>query len=351
METKMRVNPAVISQSVEPETDRSILKLVMLGIVGIVSSFFAFYFFNKFLLTADYNFLLWSALIGIFLGVQVILNAFFIKKRSIAKTILFLEALAPLFLFSARIFSPVPSYSLLIAAALFFLFVSRGFSRGHNAVKNGLKIKFFEVAKIITSKFFTGFIIFLSILVYAHYFEWGNFNDNLGKGLTDYILSAAEPIVQIWFPKFSFNQTFGEFLEAAAKEQIQKANLNLNVQEGVPFNFDRLPAGIRIQLLNETSAGIRSSIEKILGPVNNNDSIKDSIYLALKKYVNNLSDQIKSFLGIIVAFMIFLIIKSIAIFFYWLVELIAFIFFKFLIAVNFARIGFESRSREFIVLT
>ena len=55
--------------------------------------------------------------------------------------------------------------------------------------------------------------------------------------------------------------------------------------------------------------------------------------------------------GIGTAALVFFSLKGIVALFYWLIELLAFLVFKFLLTIRFAHVSAEMRSREFISLS
>ncbi|MEK7086759.1 MAG: hypothetical protein AAB935_00685, partial [Patescibacteria group bacterium] len=83
---------------------------------------------------------------------------------------------------------------------------------------------------------------------------------------------------------------------------------------------------------------------------NGNDTLNKAIFLGIKNYIKNFPPNFTAVFGIVTALVFFAILKSVAVLFYWLVEIVALIVFKILLISGFAYISIENRSREFILL-
>lgn len=347
----MDPNPKIISQSQELETDKSLLKIFFLGVLAALFSFSAIYSFNQFLLTSRFGYLGWSLVTSTGFLVMVILEVLFIKSLAKLNLLIFLQSVAPLLVFSARLF-PKPSYLLLSGAGIFFLLLMMITSQGVRLIANSVKIRFFGLADIILPKAVTALLVFMSVILYLNYFEWGKFNDRLGQASVDQILILSKPIVRFWFGDFSFNQSAGDFLKIISESQLKnlKPELIGSQIEELDLNFDRLSPQAKNVLIEQSAKELRITLEKKLGPIDLKEPINELVYHRIKDYINNLPVKSKSSLGFTIVLLIFLTIKGIVPIFYWLIGSIAFIVFKLLLLSGFAYITLESRSREFILL-
>ncbi|MDI6820656.1 MAG: hypothetical protein QMD65_00560 [Patescibacteria group bacterium] len=343
-------SPVIISQSKEIEADQSFYKVIILGIIIVLLGVAGVYCFNQFLITAESGNFILSLVASILFLTLVILQIFLVKSKSRLGFILFIEAFAPLAIFYSHFF-PEFSLPLLIGAVLFFVFMCSAAMKGYRILANSLKINFWVIAKSITPKATSGLLLFFAVLVYLNYFVWGNFNEALGQRFISEFLRSGEPVIRIWIPNFSSEKSIGDTINIFAEKQIRSMNFDKNSGIDPNTSFDQLSDDAKKSMIEDATHGFKSYLSKTLGLVNMKDSVSNVVYRFLENYMSQLSVANKSIIGIAISFFVFLTLKGIAFFFYWLIELIAFLIFKFLLAINFAHIGLETRSREFIVLS
>ena len=341
----------VISQSKEPEIDRSLWKIILLAILGIGLSILSVYLWSKLILTGSFEYA-WGLILSAALFFVVnILGVFFVKSRVKINLILFLESFFPIVLFYDKLY-PAPSLTLLLGALVTFVFFALGVSQGIKSLSNGLKIHFWLTARAILPKVVTGFLIFLSVLLYLNYFEWHKFNEDLGKKLFDGALDSGEPILKIVLANVSFGEPLNVFLNKVAEAELRKIKSS-ELEKVLNFkgDFNSLPPDLKARLLENATNQLEISLEKIFGPLDSGKSVKETAYELLKNYIGKLGSSAEYFLNFGVAFLIFFTLKSIAVLFYWLIIFIAFVFFKLSLVINFSYVTLENRSREFILLS
>ncbi|MCP6719868.1 MAG: hypothetical protein KJI72_00895 [Patescibacteria group bacterium] len=347
----MSPNPTVISQSKESEEDRSLWKIIILVLFGAGFIFATTYFFNKFLLTADYSRLFFSLLFGGGFLVVMILQIFFIKGRFNMVVVMFLQGITPLIVFYSRIY-PSPSLVLIAGSLIFFIFLVFAAVRGQRVLSNSLEIKFFFTARSILPRAVTGLLIFLTIVFYLNYFSWGNFNDELGRVLVGQTLASSQPIVGLVFSDISFNKTVQSFLDVIALNQLRKIPSSMGETEADPaINFQRLPPPEKAEAVRRFSLELKKELEKVVGPLNASAPVTGEVFRITKDYFNGLSAALKSALSLALALAFFFGVKGIAVLLYWFIELVAFVLFKFLLISGFAHITLENRGREFVMLS
>ncbi len=161
-------NPTVISQSSELEEDQNNIKIFTLGFLGVVFSFVAVNFFNRFLLTISYSDFWWSIFFGVIFVILTILQSAFIKSSSKVNLIVFLEVLVPLCLFYRSLY-PRPSIALVFGALLFLFFLSLGTNHGAKLLKNSVRVDFILTSRMVIPKAVSAILIFLSASFYVNY--------------------------------------------------------------------------------------------------------------------------------------------------------------------------------------
>ena len=347
-------NPLIISQAKDLEEDQNAFKIFILTALGVVLIFTAISTANLFLTTARGAYFWWSLLANIFFLILSVLQAFFIKSGARMFLITFIESVSTLVIFYKYLYYPKSSLILFSAPLLLFVFLFLAINHGSKILSNNVKIQFIWVARTIIPKAVTGLLLFLVILVYLNYFEWGKFNEKLGKALVNQILIGATPIFRIWAPDYSSSQTTQNFLNDIAENQLSK--FKPSFLKGSPFDFeavdfDKLTEEQKEVLINQTSKELELAFENMLNnSLNSKEPLNQTVYRLINDYFKKLTPQVKSMFGLITAALLFFFLKGIAILFYWLIEFLSFIIFKFLIAVGFAHISSETRGREFVLL-
>lgn len=343
--------PEIISQSKIEETDYNALKITLLGVIGVAASIFAVYEFDQFLLTFQYAFL-WFALFGTvaFIVINILLS-FFVKHFLITFGIIFAETFAPIVFFTSQ-FSKPNIEILIIGFVLFFVFTLLGVGRGVNRFRNSIKMKFFEITKVITPKLVTGILILASILFYGEYFLWGSVNESMARTVFDQTLRSTESIAHLWYSDISGDQTVNAFFESIITTQLKKTPQV--IIDGVPVNMreglKELTPEMQKKIMGALSDGLRKKVEEKVGTLNPDAKVSDVLFQYIKDWIATLSSNMKLIFGIGITVLLFFSVKSVMFLLYWLINLIAFLVFKLLIVANFAVPGSETRTREFVLL-
>ena len=347
----MNEAPQIISQSKFEESDYSIIKIMLLALASIGTGFAAVYELHQFLLTFQYAFLWFS--LGALLAFLVfnILSIFLVKHFSIIWGIALVETFAPLALFLKYAQTDAMVY-LLIAFGVMFLAISVAARQGMNVLKNSVKIRFFEVARSVTPKLMSGILVAACTLIYAVYIAWGGFNAAVGHKLVGETLRGAEPVVKVWFPQVSVNQTVDQMLRAVVTAQIEK--LPPGAIPNVPFDLKsglaQLSPADRETVLSKFTSGLKQDIEAKVGAFQEGETVQNAAYRLLDEYIKNLPPVTRQLE--IIGFMLFVFfsLRSLAALAYWFVNFLAFAIFKFILAADIALVTYETRSREFVIL-
>ncbi|MFH1162252.1 MAG: hypothetical protein V1696_03185 [Candidatus Jorgensenbacteria bacterium] len=335
----------VISQSTEEEIDRSVGKVLTLALVGAVLSVITAYAVQLFLTTAETRYLVGGLVAGFFFFIELILESFFVKNRALLKVIAVFQGVVPLVLFSGHLY-PVPSIPLIAGVVLMAAFLAGGAGHGAHVLKNSMKVQFVTVTRAFLSKLLTGVLIFVSVLFYLNYFAWGGFNEALGRKLTDQLLKASEPVVGIIWGGVRFDQTVGEVLAQVAEKQLRSAP----VEGADSIDFSQLPPELQQQAVQGAAETLRGLLVERLGPFTSDEKVTDVVYGVAARYVANVSPEIKALAGALFALALFFSLKGFFSLFLWFVAFVAYLFFKLLVAVNFAHVSTETTMREFVIL-
>ncbi len=348
----MYVNePSVVSQSRIEETDFNIAKIIILAIFSIGTSVAMMYEFGEFLSSFQYAFLWFGVITLLMFLVLNILNTFFIKRFSILAGIVLLEAGLPVLFFMDRI--KTEAWPIAIGFTLFFIFILWGMQRGRSHLANSVKIKFFSIAKTVTPKLVTGVLIGVSVIFYMNCFSVGGACvEGLGREVLNQTLTASTPIVNIWVPNVSANQTINEFFKQFALSEMARVQSEggltsaINLKSGI----SDLPIEVREKIVNQFSGEIRKAAEEKIGPLNSKASVRNEAFRLISEYIGKFSDVTKSLISIGLAILFFFSLKGFGFLLYWFINFIAFLIYKLLIAANFAAVDYETRNREFVIL-
>jgi len=315
---------------------------------GVSMSMLTTHYLTKFLDTSEIQMLVWSAIAGAGFFAAVILQLFLIRRLHTLLGIALIESIAPLVLFIPVITDPA-SRLLLVSVGVFFLLLAAGLHRGRAVMTNSVRIKFFLIVRPMLPKAFTGFFIFISIVVYLSYFQWSTFNENVARRLSDELVNAANPALQVWVPGISVAGTLDEFLYSVAESQLKQ-------ERGSPLElestFHQLPVPEQAKVIAAAREQLKTVVAQAIGPVQGDESVKDIVFRALKEYTEDIRTRtdLTPFIGVGVVLLVFTTLKSLSFVMRWVIELLGLILYKVLMAVGFARITRIDAKRETIVL-
>lgn len=342
----------VISESREAETDRSVWKIILLGLLGIAASVASVAGFGRILSGLNY-FYFWPTLIAFTLFVVFsILQIFLVKGLGKLAIIVFLESVAPLALFWDKLSPHFPVF-LTLGSAVLFIFLFAAARRGRKVLENSIEMNFFETSKSFLSKITTGFLIMFSVLLYLNYFEWGNLTAEMGRRIVAETLSISKPFVKIIFPGVSLEGTVHDLLKSMAMEQLKNTRLQIpGVSASSPeTDFRSLPQRDQDKLTDQAITQLQTVVAGRFGSFNPNEKISDFVYGLVNRYLASSMNASPWILPAVAVLAFFFALKSILVLFHWLFTLLAFMVFKILILTNFAYYNLETRSREFILLS
>lgn len=344
-------NLEIISERREPETDRSVWKILILGLFGVAASAAAVSGFMNFSTNPSAPYFWTFVVAAIFFWAFVLLQIFFVKGFWKLFGITLCEVLVPLAVFRVH-FDSMTLPFLLIAAVLGLLFMGAALRRGRKTVENSIEPQFFSVSKNVLPKLTSGLLVFLSILLYLNYFVWGNFTDALGRMMVQNVMSSSEPVVHLWIPNVSFNMSVQTFLDTLVTSELRKTSFTVADTGGrtQQLIFQELPPKQQELYLEQAKQQLNGVFAKQFGNVNRNVSVSAFVYDLLKGYVGAMGPAASGILSVASIILVFLFMKGIAVLLYWLIGLVGFVLFKLCIVTGFAVMSVEARNRQFLVL-
>lgn len=344
-------NLEIISERREPETDRSPWKILLLGLLGVAASAAAVSSFMNFF-TKPSALYFWTFVVAtILFWALKLLQIFFVKGFWKLFLITLCEILVPLAVFRAH-FDSVTLPFLLSGAVLALLFTGAAIRRGRKTVENSIEPQFFSVSKSMLPKLTSGFLVFLSILLYLNYFVWGNFTDALGRTMFRNVTSSAEPVVHLWIPNVSFDMSVQTFLDTLVREELEQTIVTVADAGGrtQQLGFQELPPKQQESYFEQARQQAGAAFAAQFGDVNRNESVNSFLYGLVTRYLEDLGTATSGILSVAAVVLFFLSIKGVTVFLYWLIGFLGFIFFKLCLVTGFAVVSVETRTRRFAIL-
>lgn len=302
--------------------DTSLIKVIIVGVIGVLFAGACGYFLNDVLNGAD-NIFPFILSCVVFFSV-FLLQVFFVKSFRYISIMVFLETVAVTSLFLNRF-----SGSLLLAWFLLLVLWILAIQRGRTEINNQLSVKFSRIIKFVLPHTFTAFAIFISILT-----VWVN-GASLTKERFLSLIKPTQPIFQALLSQnFTLNMTVSKFAEMV-------------IQTKLGVDVSSLPASARNLAIDQALNQVRTQYNI---PFKSSDTFSDVIYNYLVQWIKTVPQPFQIAIPISAALLIFLTVKSFSIVVGWLVFLFAYILYELALATGFSRKALESRSHETIAL-
>jgi len=323
----------LISKEKENDFYQSPFKVIPLLVLEVVSAFLMSFYFRQllvhgaglvWLLTGFCLFVIFSFLSALFL------NRIFWPSLAAGLSVIF----------SLAVFYDYFSTVLIVSGIFIFLIFVWGIRKLSLEMENTLKIDFFRLVKIFLSKIALGLVIMTCV--------FGYFLLPAGKGFLisfenfqSFVLKPNEGLLGLFIPNFSFQKSVQSVLGDLVEQKLQ-ANPD----------FDKLPAAAKEIFVESTiQTQFLDGLEKSLGTkISSQDSISKVIYDFLVTKFSQLNESVKNLITIGFFVILFFIIQTIFVPVKWLLSFVLFLIYMSLLAINFASIRLESRSKEVLHL-
>lgn len=311
--------------------DLSMPKIIGIGAIGVISAFLFGYFLNAYFQDGNTVRLLMLILVSasVFL-IVFLLQVFFVKGNTVSNYIILAEGTAVIIPFLFHFSLPI-----LIGWIVLLLGFWNSKRRGKGELDNLIKIKFLRVERHTIPAILTAISLFIS-LVYLG-MSGGFDKEIVSKRYLRLVLKPAEPAVQRMFMEsFSIDMTAAKLAEAMVVSKL-----------GVAAS---LPAAARSVLVNQALNELRAQGANYGIIFKNSDTIVDITYNYIAQFTQKIPKELSFAISAGIAFLIFITIRSIAVFLRWLIIVPAYVVYELALALGFARLTMESRSREIVIL-
>jgi len=309
------------------DVNRSVIKTWITVIVPAVFSLVGGYFL------ASGNFIWGGIFVAIFLGL-VTLQALFLKGSWQTNLAILLGTIG----FVAPYWRVSFNYLLLSAAIIFFFLVFGVFS-GRKKLDNALRIPFSSVSLKVLMSGITGILLGVTILS-----AMGGISFPYGSSVRMILDSAITPVMRFYVKDYAPDMTI-------------RAILTSMIERTQP-NIDKLPLASKDKFIADTVSTTSLQLKNSFGFDLNLDSNVYSNITDLSNIkgffinkVDTMDWQTKFLVYVGLFLLIWTTLRFIAAVLSYPLLAIAFIFFEICVAMGFAVVQFESRSREIVLLS
>ncbi|MBI2037270.1 MAG: hypothetical protein HYT14_02825 [Candidatus Liptonbacteria bacterium] len=319
------------SRTDEAEVDRSLIKIIMLGALGVVAAAASGFFVARYADAAtNANFWLLSGALTVLL-VVVLLQTFFVKSFSKAAALdaaYAIALLAPL--------APVLTPFALAGGGAALAGIIWGNFTGNRELKDRIKIRFFRISRLTLGKAATGLSLFLAL----YYLGTQGGSIAVSQPLFERLVLPGASITERFFPGVSLSGTFRTAVTELAMSQAK----------AIP-GFEILPPAAQRELLNRAAAEVEVQATRLLGITVRPDArVVDLLYESFQAKFAGLGESGKQLALLGIGAVMFFAIRGLGILFVWAAIAVGFVIYEILIALGFATIVLEGGSREIIIL-
>ncbi|MFA5052583.1 MAG: hypothetical protein WC565_00775 [Parcubacteria group bacterium] len=312
------------------ETDYSPIKVFA---VIAVTAAFAFLF--------GYALFAWSFFSAIVTGIVfasfITLVPVLVKARKFLFLVsLFSSVLLALPLF---IFGRIPFIPIIILAAVSVIILTEGIWRGKRELDNSLRVSFTKFSGKVLARAFT--IIALAIAVsYGWNFKAEDlFSERFVRGM----ISVSSPVIGYYAPGFTLNMSFRDFLTISARQSLARPDA---------VEFALMPEGQKERLIDQKIADYETMLRDDIGlNIDLDASFEENFRNAATDKFQDVIETIPSnYLALIATIIIFTAVRGAFWLLGWLVALLSFLIYQLILAIKFAEVYFEPKSKEVVLL-
>lgn len=310
-----------------------IVKVALLALAGIIFALGFSWFLRAFLLSGEWSQLIISTCFALGFLVVFTLQTFFIRSNMHFAIAFLLQSLGLMAFFLS---STVSVLVLFVVVYLLLLSASHG---GRKILDNTLKIDFWNISKLVAPKGIIAMTLLVSVFIPLHLQKH---RDQLPLSLAtfDKVLASSNVFIKRFYQDFDSSQTVEQMARAATERQLatipQAKNLSPREREVL--------IGRSVQDFYEQLSGYTGV------KIDPKQPVSVVAYGVLQDRYNRSSDDVKLWIYIIFGSIVFVSIASIMMPIRILVALLAFLAYETMIALGFAHVIVESRSKEVLIL-
>ncbi|MGC9046702.1 MAG: hypothetical protein ACP5IC_01105 [Minisyncoccia bacterium] len=330
----------VMGQITNFELDNSAWKLVLLGIITISFALGTGFLFTNQFIGGYHNVYLLILSFVLFL-IFIVLDTLFIKGFS---KLIFIVLLSAAGIAGIFYYYHLLDVYIIIGCGLFFIFTISGIYDGFHLLKNSLKIKFGRIAKTVIIKTTTGIFLLLSVIFWHSYFNINTktFNESIHKQILQLLVGSMD--ITSYYKDFGLvsNTKIDDLLKQYIKDKLIEQN---------PEFKNYLPE-VQNNTIEQILPNIKNQLSQTFGfTVDGSKTFTANLESWSWQKINSANDTARIIYSVIIALLVFSMLKFIMFFIRWLIILLAFLIYRILVLSNFAFVSLENRSREFVALS
>lgn len=327
------MNPINARTNVDMIGVKGLIKIGTLAFVGVLFALGFSWFFKVFLLTGQWNWLIWSSVFAIGYLIVFTLQTFFIRSNAHFALAFLLQCLA-LIGFFATLSAPI----VVLFGSVYTLLLSASYG-GRKILENTLKIDFWNISKLIVPKGIIALTLLVSVFIPLH-LQANKDALPLSLATFDKVLASSNVFIKRFYADFDSSKSVEEIARTATEQQLAQ----------IPQAQSLKPIE-RELLIKRAMEDFYEQIFSYTGVmVNPQDPISKAAYGVLQEKFNGLGEQAKLWVYIIFGSIIFVSIASIMMPIRVLVGILAFLMYEALLALGFAHVTIESRPKEALIL-
>lgn len=326
------MNP-INQQSADTLGASGLTKVGLLTLAGVIFTLIFSWFFRSFLLTGDWIQLLWSSLGAVGFLIVFTLQTFFIRSNNLFALAFLLQSLGLISFFFT------PSVPVLVLFAIVYGLLFSASYGGRKILDNTIKIDFWNISKLIVPKGIIAITLLVSVFIPLHL----QANRNalpLSLQTFDKVVASSNVFVQRFYKDFDPSKSVEEVARTATEQQLAALPQaqNLRPQER-DILIKKAMNDLYVQIFNYT--GVR---------IDPKDPVSKAAYGVLEQKFLALKVEAKLWVFVIFGSIVFVSIASIMLPIRIVVALLAYLVYEIMLALGFARVTMEEKSKEVLIL-
>ncbi|MFA5386255.1 MAG: hypothetical protein WC297_01060 [Candidatus Paceibacterota bacterium] len=312
--------------------DSPTIKIIFLAILGIISIYsFGHYLSLTFNSTIESRMMMFAFIAAAFYLIFFFFQAIFVRSTWEGNLIILLEAITFALAFRNHLSKPI-----LLAFVLFFLVLMVGRFSVKREIENHLRLSFLRVNRLAFSYAVTAMSIFLAIFVGVLFMS-----SSIGL---EKILSPITNLTAKMLPGSNSSNLSTNLISSMVRQQLDQDPKFKDLSE-TQKNL------VITQALGEFEKQMgMSSAKDNKSASTGESSLIGGLFKGLNDFFANMDERTKMLVAIIIAILVFGIIKAVLAIFSWPVTFIAFLLYELLLATNFAKISLEQKEKEVLNL-
>lgn len=314
----------------EANVDFSLIKIIVLGAVGAICVSVFSYYLSKLFQDVAPERVIAVSISGVFLLTALFLQSVFVKDFYRSSLILFLQTLL-LFAF----FYPNFSFFTVLGVILTFgVFV--GAERVSKREADGsIRIKIYKISRVVIPKLVTAVSIFVAVVYTGFY----NPDELMPYQAFEKIVLPADALVKYAYP-VSLKDTFRDAAQRVVDEDLKKQPA-----------FEKLSPSQKSDLSKEYFDSIKLKVRDYLRvDFNDDERIVEIFYRALTRFSAKTAESYENLFLLGVMAVIFIFARMIGALVGWVASVIGALVYEICLALGFATVLYESKSKEIVLL-